>query len=163
VLPPWASADGKLFDNLRDPATRARIRAEVLDPSGDWEPMGTLAGPEGVVPLDLRRPAHAAYVNRPLSEIAAARGQEWIDAACDLLLAEGQGIFTTYFMIDEDNVRLELRQPWIRFRPTRAGSTRPGPRLSVPPTRAPTERIRACWVTTYATRGSSRWRTPCAR
>ena len=29
-FPPWASADGKLFENLADPATRARIRAEVL-------------------------------------------------------------------------------------------------------------------------------------
>src|SRR5438093_13263799 len=29
-LPPWASADGKLLQNLADSATRARIRADVL-------------------------------------------------------------------------------------------------------------------------------------
>ncbi len=133
VLPPWASADGKLFDNLRDPAMRARIRAEALAPGTDWEPMGTLTGPEGVVPLDLRRPEHAAYVNRPLSEIAAARGQEWIDAACDLLLAEGQGIFTTYFMIDEHNVRLELRQPWMKIS-TDAGGLDPAWATALGPT-----------------------------
>jgi len=133
VLPPWASADGKLFDNLRDPATRARIRAEVLAPSGDWEPMGELAGPEGVVPVDLRRPEHAAYVNRPLSEIAAARGQDWVDAACDLLVAEGQNIGTIYFMIDEDNVRLELRQPWMKIS-TDAGGLDPAWATALGPT-----------------------------
>ena len=32
VLPPWASAEGKLLDNLRDPQTRKRIHDEVLSP-----------------------------------------------------------------------------------------------------------------------------------
>src|SRR5205085_870966 len=27
VLPPWSSAGGKFYENLRDPATRAKIRA----------------------------------------------------------------------------------------------------------------------------------------
>src|SRR6266550_1801406 len=36
-LPPWVSADGKLFDNLRDSSTRARIKAEVLSERTDWE------------------------------------------------------------------------------------------------------------------------------
>jgi N-acyl-D-amino-acid deacylase len=133
VLPPWAAADGKLFDNLRDPTMRARIRAEALTPGDGWEPMGTLAGPEGVVPLDLRRPEHAVYVNRPLSEIAAARGQEWIDAVCDLLLAEGHGIGTMYFMIDEENVRLELRQPWMKIA-TDAGGLDPAWATALGPT-----------------------------
>jgi dihydroorotase/N-acyl-D-amino-acid deacylase len=34
-LPPWASADGKLFENLADEGTRARIRAEVEHPTSD--------------------------------------------------------------------------------------------------------------------------------
>ncbi len=114
-LPPWSSAGGRLFDNLRDPATRARIRAEALDPTGDWENLGALAGPEGVLVAGLRLPEHQGYAGKRLSEIAAERGQEWIDAAMDLILAEGQRIFTVYFMMSEENVALQMRQPWMKF------------------------------------------------
>jgi dihydroorotase/N-acyl-D-amino-acid deacylase len=43
VLPPWVSADGRLYENLADPEIRARVRAEVLRPSGDWESHADLA------------------------------------------------------------------------------------------------------------------------
>jgi len=48
-LPPWAEADGKLWDNLADPAMRARIRAAMIAPADDWENLGASAGPEGVI------------------------------------------------------------------------------------------------------------------
>src|SRR5688500_12516900 len=35
-LPPWAAADGKLLDNLKDPAMRARIKAEVSTERTPW-------------------------------------------------------------------------------------------------------------------------------
>lgn len=115
VLPPWADAEGKFFDNLRDPAMRAKIRAAALAPSGDWEPLADLCGPEGVMPLGFRRPENQPYVGRRLSEIAAERGQEWVDAAIDLLLSEQQRVGTVYFMMDEENLRLQLRQPWMKI------------------------------------------------
>jgi N-acyl-D-aspartate/D-glutamate deacylase len=113
VLPPWAAAGGKLYDNLRDPAMRAKIRAEALRPSGDWEAMADLCGPEGVMPVGFTKPEHAPYVGRRLSEIAALRGQDWAEAAMDLLAAEGQRISTIYFMMTEENLALQLRQPWV--------------------------------------------------
>jgi len=88
VLPPWVAAGGKLFDNLQDPAIRARVREEVRRPSGDWEPMGNLAGPEGVMPIGFQKPENREYNGRRLSQIAAARGQDWLDAAMDLLMSE---------------------------------------------------------------------------
>lgn len=112
VLPPWAAADGGLFTRLADPAVRARIRAEVVAPDGSWQAMADLAGPEGVVPIGLRRPEHGFYVGRPLVEIAAARGQHWADAALDLLATEGQRIQTIYFLTAESAVEAFLRQPW---------------------------------------------------
>lgn len=115
ILPPWAAADGKFFDNLRDPQMRAKIRAEALSPSGDWEPMADLCGPAGVMPIGFKRPENQQYVGKRLSEIAAMRGQEWIDAAFDLFLSEEQRISTIYFMMSEENVRLQLQQPWMKI------------------------------------------------
>src|SRR5690606_96204 len=54
ALPNWAAAEGRLKDNLRDPEMRERIRHELMEPTGGWEPLATLCGPEGVLVTDLR-------------------------------------------------------------------------------------------------------------
>jgi N-acyl-D-aspartate/D-glutamate deacylase len=113
VLPPWADADGKLYENLRDPAMRAKIRAEALSPSGGWEALADLCGPEGVMPVGFYQPENQPYIGKRLAEIAELRGQLWVDAALDLLVSEGQRIGTIYFMMDEANVRRQLQLPWI--------------------------------------------------
>jgi dihydroorotase/N-acyl-D-amino-acid deacylase len=110
AMPDWAQADGKLADNLRDPATRARIRAGILDTGS----RGVMAGPEGVLCVGLRRPEHQQYVGKTLAEIAADRGQEWPDTLMDLVLAEGPWSSAIYFMMTEENLKLQLRQPWIK-------------------------------------------------
>ncbi len=115
VLPPWVASGGRFFDTLRDPAMRRRIKEEVLHPSGDWEALGSDAGPEGIMPVGMQHPTLRQYVGKRLDEIARERGQDWIDAAIDLLLTEERNIFTIYFVMDEENVRLALRQPWIKI------------------------------------------------
>jgi N-acyl-D-amino-acid deacylase len=115
VFPPWLAADGKFYENLGDPAIRARVKDEVLNPSGGWEALGALAGPEGVFPIDLNREEHQQYIGKSLAQIAELRGQDWIDTAADLLVAEEQRIGTMYFMMSEENLALQLRQPWIKI------------------------------------------------
>jgi N-acyl-D-amino-acid deacylase len=112
-LPPWASADGKLYERLRDAATRARIADAMRQPSDEWEQLAV--GPEQVLVAGLGLAEHAAYQGRNLAEIAAARGQDWVDAALDLVAAEGQPIFTIYFQMSEENLALQMRQPWLSF------------------------------------------------
>jgi dihydroorotase/N-acyl-D-amino-acid deacylase len=114
-LPPSASADDKLLDNLRDPETRARIRAEAMQQTTDWENLCQLATPDGVLVLDVRKPENQAYAGKRLSEIAAAMGKDWLETAMDLLVSEEHRIFTVYFLMSEDNVSLQLRQPWLKF------------------------------------------------
>ncbi|MDA0334845.1 MAG: D-aminoacylase [bacterium] len=114
VLPPWAMAGGKLYENLQDPAERARIRTAVTEPDGRWEAMVSQHGEEGVMPIGFRQPENQQYVGRRLSEICHMRGQDWFDAVCDLVLSERQSISTIYFSMLEDNLRLQLQQPWIK-------------------------------------------------
>lgn len=133
VLPPWLAAGGRFFENLRDPAIRARVRAEVLAPSGGWEPLAHGIGPEGVMPLGFERPENLQYAGRRLAEIADMRGQHWIDAVMDLLISEEQRIGTVYFLLDEENVALGLRQPWVGIS-TDAGGLDPAWAASLGPT-----------------------------
>jgi N-acyl-D-aspartate/D-glutamate deacylase len=124
-LPPWASADGKLLQNLTDPATRARIRAVVLaERSNAWENLCQLATPEGVRAGEFELPANKRFENKNLVEIAAARGQEWVDALMDLTVEEKARLGAMFFIASEDNLALQIRQPWIKFG-TDAGSSDP--------------------------------------
>ncbi len=115
VLPPWASAGGKLYENVRDPQMRVRLRAELEQPSGDWEAMASGADPSEIMPVGFQKPEHQVYVGKRLSEIAEQRGQDWIEAVLDLLAAEEQRISTIYFKMSEENLRLQLQQPWIKI------------------------------------------------
>ena len=123
-LPPWAEADGKLWDNLRDPATRARIREAMVTPSDEWESLALNDGPDHVVLAGLERPEHQGYVGRRLHEVAADRGEAWPDTILRLLDAEQQNIFCFYESMSEDNLRRQMRLPWVKFS-TDAGGVDP--------------------------------------
>jgi N-acyl-D-aspartate/D-glutamate deacylase len=111
MLPGWVAAEGKLYERLRDPATREEVRAEMAGAAG-----GALLArdPSVIMPIGLKRPEHQEYIGRRIDEIAAERGQEWVDTVLDLLAAEGQPISTIYFQMREENLALQLRQPWVK-------------------------------------------------
>ncbi|HSM59638.1 MAG TPA: D-aminoacylase [Longimicrobiales bacterium] len=114
-FPPWASADGKLFENLADPAMRARIRREIEHQTEEWENLCELATPEGVLLLGLEKRENRAYRGRNLAEVARELGKDWIETAFDLVLDERQRIGTIYFLMSEENVSMQIGQPWIKF------------------------------------------------
>lgn len=116
LVPNWVSEGGRFFENLRDPAIRARIHAEMVHP----DPATTNDSAynptyDHVMPVGLKQPENRPYIGRRLHEIAAERGQDWADAALDLLTSEQQRIGTVYFSMSEENLRLQLQQPWIKI------------------------------------------------
>ena len=114
-LPPWASADGKLFENLANPAMRAKLRAEMEHQTFPWEPLCELATPDGVLIADLRSPGLKQYAGLRLGAIAKALGKDWIETVMDLIVTEHTRVETIFFMMSEENVRLNLRQPWMKI------------------------------------------------
>ncbi|HXT16959.1 MAG TPA: D-aminoacylase [Gemmatimonadaceae bacterium] len=114
-LPPSFSAEGKLFDNLANVNTRAAIHQEVAHPTSDWEDMCGLATPAGVLITSLRAAQNQPYIGKRLSEIAQMKNENYLDAAMDLILSEHSRVETTYFLMNEDNVKLQMQQPWMKF------------------------------------------------
>ena len=115
ALPPWASADGKLMENISDPEMRARIIEEVANPTSDWENLAELATPEGVLLAGLTKDATKKWTGYRLSEAAEELDTDWVSAAMDLILADSSRIGTIYFLMSEENVALQMRQPWMKF------------------------------------------------
>ena len=122
LLPPWASSGGRLLQRLRDPDTRRRIHDEVLSEEVDWENFGSLATPEGVLVTAVSatgpggEPSNAErYVGMRLSEVAEDMGVDWADAAIELTLRTGAGAGMVVYMMSEENVALQLQQPWMKI------------------------------------------------
>jgi N-acyl-D-aspartate/D-glutamate deacylase len=114
-LPPWASADGKRYENLRDPEMRAKILAEMRNPQGSWENLGARSGPGKVLLAEFSKPENLKYRGRFLDDVAAELGMDWHEAVVHLLDSEGHDIFTMYLMISEENLAQQFRQPWMKF------------------------------------------------
>jgi dihydroorotase/N-acyl-D-amino-acid deacylase len=123
-LPPAAQEDNQLFTRLADRRERARIRAEIERPTSVWENLCELSGPENVLIAVLVSDSLKQYSGKRLSEIAAARGTDWIETAFTLIAAERNRVETLYFMMSEENVALNLQQPWMKIG-TDAGGPNP--------------------------------------
>jgi len=114
-FPPWASADGKLYENLANAEMRARIRAEMDRDQSEWENLCGLAGPGGVLLLYFEKPENTRYAGKRLDEAAALMGKPWEETAMDLVLTDRNRVATAFFLMSEENVRTKLRQPWMKI------------------------------------------------
>jgi N-acyl-D-amino-acid deacylase len=114
-IPPWAHADGRLLERLRDPATRARIRAEMTSEHATFESLCLAATPAGVEVVGFSVDSLKRFEARRLTDIAAALGRDWPDALMDLTLAEKNGLGQVIFIASDSNVAMQVRQPWMKF------------------------------------------------
>jgi dihydroorotase/N-acyl-D-amino-acid deacylase len=121
-FPPWASADGKLFDNLADPDMRAELRQEIEQQTQDWENLCELSRPENVMVLGFNKPENRRFSGMRLTEVAEELGKDWIETAFDLVLDERQRIGTIFFMMSEENVAMQIGVSWIKFGTDAGGS-----------------------------------------
>ena len=114
-FPPRFDADGQLKQRLADPAIRAQIREEFARPTSYWESLCEQGTPQGVLLTTLRAPQNQRWSGKRLSEVAAGTGKDWLETLMDLVLTEPGGIGTIFFLMNEDNVRLALKQPWMKI------------------------------------------------
>jgi dihydroorotase/N-acyl-D-amino-acid deacylase len=110
-FPDWAAEEGKLLDNLRDPQIRERILREMADPNG--APLCQHEGPGSYMIGDFRKPELIKYEGKLLSDIAADMGKPWPEAVVELILAEGRDLSKINFTMSEENVRMQIRWPWV--------------------------------------------------
>jgi N-acyl-D-amino-acid deacylase len=117
-LPPWTEDGGyeALFKRLRDPATRAKIAAEVRKPSDAWENMYLAAGsPDKIILVGFKSEKLKPLTGKSLAEVAKMRGKDPVETIMDLIAEDESRIDTIYFLMSEENVKKEMARPWISF------------------------------------------------
>ncbi|MBL8900730.1 MAG: D-aminoacylase [Planctomycetes bacterium] len=118
AMPPWVQEGG--FEawraRLRDPALRARVELEMRTPSDAWESLLLAAGSaERVMLVGFRSEALKPLTGKTLAEVAAARGVSVERCAMDLVVEDGSRVEAVYFLMSEENVRKQVRLPWMSF------------------------------------------------
>ena len=115
-LPPWAVEGGgeKMLARLRDPETRARIREDILKDSNEWENiyLGS-GGAAGVLVGSVFNRELEALQGKRLSEIAKEQGKDELETLFDILVADRGQTGAIYFMMNEDDLRAALREPFV--------------------------------------------------
>jgi len=117
-LPPWTEDGGypELFRRLRDPVMRAIIKAEAQVDSDEWENLYLAAGsPEKILLVGFKSEKLKPLTGKTLAEVAKMRGKDPIDTIMDLISEDESRIGTVYYLMSEENVKKELRKPWISF------------------------------------------------
>ena len=120
-VPPWAhdGGDAKLIERLKDTAARARIRKDMTskgkDSAGeDWDnEWQEIPGPEAILIAVVQNPELAQLQGKRLSNVAALWHEDAIDALCDLLIKDKAFTEVAVFGMDEPDVVLALKQPWV--------------------------------------------------
>ena len=115
-IPPWAhdGGDAKLIERLKDPATRARIRKDMLTPSSKWDnEWQEVPGPEGILIGVVQNPQLLPLQGKTLAQVAQTWHEDPIDALCDLLIKDNAYTGVAVFGMSEPDVVLALQQPWV--------------------------------------------------
>jgi N-acyl-D-amino-acid deacylase len=116
-MPPWVQEGGydQWAERLRDPAIRARVAADMKDPTPSWENLMQRAGPDGLLFLAFHNPALRGYIGKTLTEIAQDRNTTPEEAAMQLVVEDGSRVGVAYFLMSEDNIRRQVALPWVSF------------------------------------------------
>jgi N-acyl-D-amino-acid deacylase len=129
-IPPWAhdGGDAKLIERLKDPATRARIRKDMLTTDATWDnEWEEIPGPEAILIAVVQNPELLPLQGKRLSEVAAMWKEDPIDTLCDLLIKDNAFTEVAVFGMSEPDVALALRQPWVSLDNDSQGTAPDGP------------------------------------
>jgi N-acyl-D-amino-acid deacylase len=118
AMPPWVQEGGygAWSGRLKNPETRARVKKEMRSDAQDWENLYFAAGDaSNLLLVEFVTDSLKKYTGKTLAEVAALRGTDPEETAMDLVIQDGSRVGTVYFLMSEDNVRKQIRLPYMSF------------------------------------------------
>ena len=131
TIPTWAESGGwdSLLVRLRHPATRARIRAEMLRPTDGTEGFYNEAGGgSGILITGVFQDSLRYIQGKRIGEIAAARHRDPMETIFDIVVAEGgHRTDAVYFLMSEPDVQTAMKTWWVAVNTDFGGVAPDGP------------------------------------
>ncbi len=129
-IPTWAESGGmdSLLIRLRDPATRARLHREMLNPAGGEVFYSAAGGADGILITGTFQDSLRYMQGKTVAQIAAARHRDPIETVFDIVLAEkGHRTDAVYAIMDEPDVQAAMKQWWVAVNTDFGGVAPDGP------------------------------------
>src|SRR5437867_11026773 len=129
-IPTWAESGGwdSLLARLRDPATRARLREEMLHPRGAESFYYEAGGGDGVLITGTFQDSLRSLQGKTVGAIAADRPRDAVETLFDIVLAEGgHRTDAVYAVMDEPDVQAALKTWWVAVNTDFGGVAPDGP------------------------------------
>jgi dihydroorotase/N-acyl-D-amino-acid deacylase len=129
-IPTWAQSGGwdSLLARLRDPAIRARLRDEMLNPKGPESFYYEAGGGDGVLITGTFQDSLRYLQGKTIAEIAAARQRDPVETLFDVVLAEsGHRTDAVYSVMDEPDVQAAMKMWWVAVNTDFGGVAPDGP------------------------------------
>jgi N-acyl-D-amino-acid deacylase len=117
-MPPWVFDGGReaAYKRLQDPETRKKIADAIRTPTDEWENLYLLAGsPDRILLAGFRTEKLKPLTGKTLADVARLRGEDPVEMIMNLVLEDRSRIGTIYFLMSEDNIKKQIRQPWVSF------------------------------------------------
>jgi len=116
-MPPAVQEGGldKWIERLKDPATRKKTIKEMTTPTNAWENLYLGAGPDNIICAGFKQDSLKYLTGKRLSEIAKMRHTTPEATIIDLVIQDHSRVEVIYFLMSEDNVKKEVRLPYMSF------------------------------------------------
>jgi N-acyl-D-amino-acid deacylase len=107
---------GKLRARLMDPKIREQMKKAMNTDANDWENLYYGAGsPERVLLLGFKQDSLKKYTGMTLAQVAKLRGDSPEETAMDLIVQDSTRVGVAYFLMNEENIRKQIKLPWVSF------------------------------------------------
>jgi N-acyl-D-amino-acid deacylase len=129
-IPSWAESGGwdSLLARLRDPATRARLRDEMVNPKGTESFYYEAGGGDGVLLTGTFQDSLRYLQGKTVGEIAAQRHRDPVETLFDIVLAEnGHRTDAVYAVMSEPDVQTAMKTWWVAVNTDFGGVAPDGP------------------------------------
>lgn len=116
-MPPAVQEGGidKWVERLKDPKQRPAIIAAMKTNATDWENLYYSAGPDGVLLAGFKEDSLKYLTGKRLPEVARMYGKSPEETILDLIIKDHTRIGVVYFLMSEDNVRKQIKLPYMSF------------------------------------------------
>ena len=118
AMPPWVLDGGyeAAFKRLSDPETRKRIAHEITTPTDKWENLYLAAGsPDRVMFSDFKSEKLRPLIGKTLAQVSQMRGTSPEETIMNLVFEDRSRVGTIYFLMSEDNIKKQIKLPFLSF------------------------------------------------
>ena len=117
-MPPWVQEGGldKWIERLKNPSIKKRVIKEMQKDTDEWENLMRAAeSAENLILVGFKNDSLKYLTGKTLDEVSKIRGKGPEETAIDLVIQDGSRVGTVYFLMSEENVKRQIKLPYMSF------------------------------------------------